>query len=158
MGLYDTLTVSNEAFKCSEGHDLSEAEFQTKDLGQTMGYWQISDVLTGEPGGWGRPLPKPISGVLEIYCACIACPAFVQAGTGNLVDCAVTFAVEIHRDKVVRVERQGMTTKEWLAYEPAQVWMKECEGPMSWQAAYVRHAQYHHVRREPHVKKEGTEV
>ena len=158
MGLYDTLTVSNEAFKCSEGHDLSDAEYQTKDLGRTMGYWHISDVLTGEPGEYGDPLPKPVSGVLEIYCTCKECPAFVQAGTGNLVDCGVTFAVEVHRDKVTRIERQGMTTKEWLAYERAQTWMQGCEGPMSWEDAYKRHSQYHQRERDPRAKDQSVKV
>jgi hypothetical protein len=32
MGLYDTVKVSDPRFVCSEGHDLSDEEFQTKDL------------------------------------------------------------------------------------------------------------------------------
>ena len=53
MGLFDTVTVRDPRFVCSEGHDLSDEEFQTKDLGCTMGsatigFAAIVDMLASD--------------------------------------------------------------------------------------------------------------
>ena len=60
MGLFDYVYVDDPAFVCSEGHDLNGREFQTKDLGCTMGHAKVSGggiVLTD--GGYGDPPKRP---------------------------------------------------------------------------------------------------
>ena len=37
MGLFDYVRVSDPRFVCSEGHDLSDCEFQSHDFGEMMG-------------------------------------------------------------------------------------------------------------------------
>lgn len=140
MGLFDYVKVSGPEFKCSEGHDLSGEEFQTKDLGCTMGNATIADgKLTTTPSDWGAPFIPGGMALIEIYCNCTRCPAFVQAKTFNLVDHGVTFKVLLEKDVVQRVERVGETSAEFVANTPKQPWMKDCRGPMLYQEAYKLH-------------------
>jgi len=144
MGLFDTVHVDSR-FKCSEGHDLSDEEFQTKDLGCTMGDVFIGDKLSMTPGDYGYPPRFPFLGRINIYAHCEKCPAFVQAGTGNLCPTGVDFEIEIIDDVVRSFTRVSESTAEFIANEPKKPYMKGCEGPMSYQDAYKRHID--HFRR-----------
>jgi hypothetical protein len=139
MGLYDHVRADREEFKCSEGHDLGGVEFQTKDLGETMGEWALGETLSGQDGGYNEPPPRPFSGRISIYASCEECPAFVQADTLNLCACWVEFEVEIVEDRVRKVARTSPTTAEWLKSEPAEPWMAGCRGPMPYPEAYELH-------------------
>ncbi len=130
MGCFDYVEVDREEFKCSEGHVLEGAEFQTKDLGCTMGHWIIGETLTGEDGGWGEDTPRPFTGTVDIYASCEECPAFIQAKTFNLCDHWVEFRVEIVEDIVRKVTRTSPPTSEWIETEPKEKWMAGCLGPM----------------------------
>ena len=148
MGLFDYVTVRDPRFVCSEGHDLSGEEFQTKDFGETMGRILI------DRDGWITTravflgTPEADSSVVEIYCTCTQCPAFVQFGTGNLCPCGVTFDVSLSRDRVTEVRRTGPSTAEWLASEPLARHMRNCEGPMPYSEASRLHAGYEEMRPE----------
>lgn len=151
MGLFDRLTCIGPEFRCSEGHDLADEEFQTKDLGCTMGYGTIDGGrLTFEDGGWGDPLASPISATIDVYCSCAKCPAFVQAGTGNLVAHWVAFDVAIVDDVVASVTRTSPSCPEWLASEPALEYM--AEGPMGHAEAERLHVHYREMRPAEHAK------
>jgi len=149
MGLFDTVTVRDARFVCSEGHDLSGEEFQTKDLGCTMGSAAIDTVsapdtkhLTLYGGGWNRPPRLPFLGRIHVYCSCSSCPAFVQAGTGNLCPTNVTFEVEVIDDMVRAITRVSESTADFLVNEPQKPYMVGCEGPMSHEEARRRHIEY----------------
>lgn len=153
MGLFDRLTCQDPRFVCSEGHHLGAEEFQTKDLGCTMGHATIdvADLFVFEPAMWGEP---EVGTMIAIYADCTQCPAFVQAGTGNLCAAWVEFAVELaeigrkgdhYTARVNHVRRTSEPTAEWLRTEPAKPWMKGCLGPMSWDQAQSAHMD-HYVR------------
>lgn len=135
MGLFDRVQVAGEAFRCSEGHDLSGQEFQTKDLGCTMGHWLIADRFSGEDGGFGDPPEHPFSGSVEIYAECSMCPAFVQAGTFNLCPCVVEFMVKVVGDEVQEVRRTSPDTGAQVEAYPKEKWMKGCLGPIPYDEA-----------------------
>ena len=145
MGLFDYVTVRDPRFACSEGHDLSDEEFQTKDLGCTMGSATIgvdrgeARLVIDEDGGYGDTPRLPFLGRICVYCVCRRCPAFVQAATGNLCPSGVTFEVEVIDDIVRSITRVSETTSEFLANEPRKSYMVGCEGPMSYEAAKARH-------------------
>lgn len=139
MGTYDRVTCSDPRIVCSEGHDLrgTDNDLQTKDLGCTMGWAEISDGrLVFKNGDYGEPLPRPFTGVFTAYCACRRCPAFVQAGTRNIVECWVHFEIDVVDDVVRDIRRVSPSTADWLVSEPNEPWMIDCEGPMSWEAAW----------------------
>ncbi len=140
MGLFDYVSVQGAAFVCSEGHDLSGEEFQTKDLGSTMGSACLEDgQITIIPGDWGEPPKLPFLGRMHIYCTCRQCPAFVQAKTMNLCGAWVEFEVTIVDDKIRSVTRISQTTTEYLETEPKKPYMVNCLGPMPYEDAYQLH-------------------
>lgn len=162
MGFYDTVTVCDPRFVCSEGHDLCQEEFQTKDLGGTMGTARIEPALDGahgigsvgskmrltvESGEWGESPRLPFLGILLVYCHCTKCPAFVQAGTGNLAAVSVEFEVEVISNAIRNIMRVSASTAEFLETKPKQPYMAGCEGPMSYAAAHKRHVEYPRERR-----------
>ena len=132
MELYDRLECHGPEFVCSEGHDLSSEEFQTKALGQTMGYGTIKNgVLTFEDGGYGHDgyrviaidrlksaaIPKRDS-PLVLYCGCTQCPALMPPARGHIEAAwhpLVEFAVVMEDDRVVSVTRTSQTSAEWQA-------------------------------------------
>ncbi len=140
MGLFDYLNVQGADFVCSEGHDLSVEEFQTKDLGSTMGSAFIDEErITITPGDWGEPPKMPFLGRMHIYTTCSKCPAFVQATTQNLCATWVEFEVTIVDDKIRSVTRISPTTAEYLETEPKKPYMVDCLGPMPYEEAYRIH-------------------
>lgn len=146
MGLYDTLVIDDERCVCSEGHGLSDVEFQTKDLGETMGHWTISGGrVFGQAGGWGVEPDVPLNEKLEVYTSCPKCPAFVQAGTGNLVDCPVDFEIEIRDNVVQSMKRVSPDTAEFVRTTPVQPWMQGCAGPMAYELAFAVSTDFHLV-------------
>lgn len=121
MGLYDTVEVRDPRFVCSEGHDLGYEEFQTKDLGCTMGWSAITSNgdpsqtrLTVHSGGWGDQPRLPYLGCMYICCSCSRCPAFVQAGTGNFCPTGVEFEVEVVDNIVRAIKRVSESTADYL--------------------------------------------
>lgn len=156
MGLYDDLTCEDPRFVCSEGHSLASAEFQTKDLGCTMGHATIdaSGEFFYRPGEWGDP---EVGTMIEIYTDCRQCPAFVQADTGNLIDVWVQFDIEladlaeksnpdVYTGRVVSVARVSEPTAEWLATTPLKPYMQGCAGPMPWAEAQAAHMDHFRAR------------
>lgn len=140
MGLYDYVKCDDPRFICSEGHDLCHEQFQTKDLGCTMGESTICDGrLTIDDGGWGESPTMPFSGVIELYCDCKQCPAFVQDGTFNLISTWVEFSATVEADLVTEVKRTSISTAEFVKSEPLKPHMRGCAGPMSYTEAYKRH-------------------
>lgn len=142
MGLFDYVSVSGPQFVCSEGHYLGDEEFQTKDLGCTMGSAHIGEAVEVFDGGYGDTQPNPFTDTIEIYCNCSQCPALVQYGTGNFCPTSVEFEVEVVDSKVKSVRRISMPTPEQIQHELAQPYMKDCEGPMTCAAARERHIDY----------------
>jgi hypothetical protein len=145
MGMFDTVTVRDDSrFSCSDGHLLYAEEFQTKDLGCTMGFATVfvdNDAQTRmhtQPGSWDTPVTIPLLGRFEIYCDCHQCPAFVQVPTGNVCPVSVEFMLEIVDNVVRKVTRVSPGTAEFLADEPKKPYMVGCEGPMSFEAAELR--------------------
>jgi hypothetical protein len=138
MGLFDYVTVSGPAFVCSEGHDLSGEEFQTKDLGCTMGDAEIGDRIEIHDGGYGDSVDRPLTSTIEIYCSCRKCPALVQAETFNTHATSVEFEIKIADDIVVAVQRTSETTAEQMASGIREPYMHECRGPMSYEDAKKR--------------------
>lgn len=142
MGLFDYVRVQGEEYVCSEGHNLEQESFQSKDFGCTMGTVSLGGVgitVTMEDGGYGHPEIPGLTDYVEVYGDCTRCPAFVQMPTGNLVATWVTFKVHIVKDVVQGVERTSQSTADFLAKEPGQKWMEGCLGPMSYQDAYTKH-------------------
>lgn len=131
MGLFDYVSVTGDVYRCSEGHDLCDEEFQTKDLGCTMGDASIGSHIDIRDGGWGDTQPRPFSGTIEIYAECRRCPAFVQAETFNTHPVSVDFSVEILDDEVKKVTRTSKTSAEQIAEAPTLEYMPNCRGPMS---------------------------
>lgn len=149
MGLYDVVRCHGDVFRCSEGHDLSEAEFQTKDLGQTMGEWSlggVGDRLEGTPGEWNSGPRRPFLGRMSVYTNCRKCPAFVQDRTANLVACWVEFEVELVDDFIRSVKLVSPPTAQFLEETPKLPYMANCVGPMTWEEAEARHVGHHRDR------------
>lgn len=145
MGLFDYVYVSDPRFVCSRGHDLSGEEFQSKDFGEMMGSVSIAGgEFTTRDGYCGKP--EPDSNVVEIYCTCTKCPAFVQFGTGNLSPCDVTFDVTLSGSTVALVTRTSPSTDDFVRDEPLQRHMKRCEGPMPYDVAQELHVHYTRMR------------
>lgn len=147
MGLFDVVHTERAEFQCSEGHDLNGEEFQTKDLGRTMGTWAIADVIDGTPGGYGDPPRRPLLARLFVYATCERCPAFVQANTFNLCPCGVEFEVEVVDDVVRAIRRVSPSTAEWLESEPKEAYMVGCYGPMPFAEAERMHQTRMHQTR-----------
>lgn len=153
MGLFDTIKIDDDPrFVCSEGHLLYGEEFQTKDLGCTMGHAFIDVVghdvsrMRFYDGGYGDPVQQPLLGRFDIYCNCRQCPAFVQAKTANVCPVTVDFEVEVVDDVVRAVKRISATTAHFLENEPKQKYMAGCEGPMTYEAAVARSVEIRRVR------------
>lgn len=138
MGLFDYVTVDHPSFVCSEGHDLRGAEFQTKDLGETMGHAYVGSWIDFIHGGWGPDQVGSITGEIEVYCSCHQCPVYIQARTGNLMDIWCEFTVEIVEDIVRSVKRTSESTADWLASIPNLKYMEGAEGPMAFAEASVK--------------------
>lgn len=139
MGLFDYVSVAGPEFRCSEGHDLSGEEFQTKDLGCTMGYASIGKRISISDGGWGETQPSPFTGAIEIYTDCKRCPVFVQDETFNMHTVCVEFAVVVVADKVERVTMTSKSSAEQIAEAPTLEFMPGCRGPMNYEDAHRRH-------------------
>lgn len=133
MGLFDYVHVSGPEFVCSEGHDLSDGDFQSKDFGCTMGDVTIGGgAIVLDSGRWGDgPPDRPLLGRFDVYCSCDRCPCFVQSGTGNLIDVEVEFRVEVVDDAIRSITRTSPSTAEFLATTPTQPWMVGGLGPMT---------------------------
>jgi hypothetical protein len=120
MGLYDTITVSGEWCRCSEGHDLRGEPLQTKDLGSTMGDWLVAEELSGEPGPYGVPVTQPVTGTLSAYTFCRDCPAFLQLETWNILQAWVEFELNLDAGRLNSVYRISQDSAEWIASERAE--------------------------------------
>lgn len=140
MGLFDYVKCDDQRFVCSVGHDLRGEEFQTKDLGCTMGESSIANGrVEFSSGGWGDAPDLPITDTLHVYCNCTKCPAFVQDKTFNLVPTWVEFRVEVVAGEVRDITRVSPSTAEFLATEPHKPYMAGCRGPMPYADARQRH-------------------
>lgn len=140
MGLFDRILVRDPRMVCSEGHSMSDDEFQTYDLGRTNGDAEVVDGrLSFQDGGNGRPVAMPFTGRLTVYTDCEQCPAFVQTGTLNLHMAWVEFEIDLQDGVVTDIRRISQSTAEWLAEVPSLPYMKGAMGPMSvYDAAMVR--------------------
>lgn len=97
MGLYDTIRYNGSRSKCANGHDLSSEDFQTKDLGCTLGYWSLTDEnIEGEDGGYGELPALPVTGVVYFYTSCSEC----SEGSDW-----VEFEAELRDGKVLSISR-----------------------------------------------------
>lgn len=140
MGMYDYVTVEGEAFVCSEGHDVSDREFQTKDFDCVLGYIHVGDVISTEAGCLRiAPDLGKFESHFDIGTACEKCPAFVQAETFNLCPVSVDFRVYHQGERLIRVERISESTFDFIASEPGRVHMGGCRGPMPYGDARKRH-------------------
>jgi hypothetical protein len=131
MGFFDTVKMHVPfRWSCSEAHDLTEAGWQTKDLGCTSGWWSLGAKLEGTPGPDGDPVELPFTGRLTIRTECAQCPAlFSEVGTGgNVIVPVVELAVEIERGLVRSAERVSRSSAEQLDW-----WVEQygCDGPMT---------------------------
>ena len=132
MGLFDRVVVPDPRMVCSEGHSLSDYEFQTYDLGRTNGDAEITDGrLSFQDGGNGHPVTMPFTGRLNVYTDCEQCPAFVQAETMNLCMAWVEFEIDLQDGVVTSIRRVSQPTAEWLAEVPSLPHMHGALGPMS---------------------------
>lgn len=133
MGCFDTITLNRDDARCSEGHDLCGVEFQTKDLGQTMGHYTISTGIQGEDGGWGVGIDpnKPFLGRISVYGTCPQCPALVQADTFNVIGTCVEFEIDIVYGEVKKVVRVSKDTGPQLDEDLKSEWMIGGFGPMT---------------------------
>lgn len=149
MGCFDYVSVSDPQFKCSEGHDLSGSEFQTKDLGETMGDSSIDDgVLTYQPGRWGDPEPNPFTGTIEIYTSCQQCPAFVQNKTWNEVATWVEFSVVVKENAIRSVTMTSDPTHVQVATAKTTPYMLDAHGPMTYAEAQAFREERWRLERE----------
>lgn len=136
MGLFDCVSVSGKQFACADGHSVEGCDFQTKDLGCTMGSAHVSDMLTLQSGKYGCAPRQPFTGVIEIYSTCEQCPAAVQRGTGNILGTCVEFEVEIFRNTVTNLKLVSRPSAEQLAEQIAKY---DGVGPMSFREAQAMH-------------------
>lgn len=156
MGLFDYVHASGPEFVCDQGHPMGE--MQTKDLGETMGTLVIEDGhATFHDGGCGDPPARPLTLTIDVYGHCESCPAFVQAGTMNLVPHGASFDVELRDDRVVSVTRTSETLAEFLMREPNERWMKGCFGPMPHAEAYRMHVDGIRRRRQPQTEADDAD-
>lgn len=147
MGMFDWAHCNGPEFVCSEGHDLSGEEFQTKDLDCTLGDVVIEggrvqfhdSGLRFDGQGLGPPAVSPYTGTIDVGCTCKKCPAFVQAKTFNLIGTDVSFDVEIVNDEVKSVTRTSPSTAEQLRDTPTRPWMAGCYGPVPYETAKKSH-------------------
>lgn len=120
MGLYDSVTVTGSGWTCPEGHDLTGEDWQTKDLGETMGGWTF-----GEPGSeivesrHGAYNDVEIESVIRIYTSCPKCPHMLQAKTYNVLDLWVEYELAM-ADRLILTrklisEPLAETMAYWLA-------------------------------------------
>lgn len=145
MGLFYYVYVDDPRFVCSEGHDLSGEEFQSKDFGCEMGSVTVANgTVTTRKVCLGEPSPS--GDTAEVYCTCTKCPAFVQFGTGNIVGHDVNFVLRLKGRDVVTITRDSPDTAAWLISEPASRWMRRCEGPMPYAEAMQVHIHYQKMR------------
>jgi hypothetical protein len=146
MGLFDYVKCSGREFVCSEGHSLADMEFQTKDLGCSMGNAEIGGVgssLVFDSGGYEYgALRRPLLGVVNVYTACMKCPAFVQAKSHNLCDCWVEFEVEFVDDVVRAVKRVSPSTADFLKSAASAEYLKGAHGPMPYPEAQALHCSW----------------
>lgn len=144
MGLFDYVECDGTEFVCSEGHSLVSEEFQTKDLGKSMGRWHIATTLTGEPGGcqmadeWPAERYRALTATLNVYCSCTKCPAFLQAVSANVIDVWCEFDVELVAGVVKTVRRVSESTADFLAKASTRDYLKGAEGPMPYADACRR--------------------
>lgn len=140
MGLFDRVSV-DERFTCSEGHDLTDEEWQSKDFGETMGNVEIAgDEIIIHDGGWGCVPARPLLGRFSIYCSCSRCPAFVQDVTFNLCPLGVEYEIEMVDDKIRSIKRVSEDTATFLREEPRRPYMADCRGPFTYRDAQRRHS------------------
>jgi len=106
MGMFDRVKCADPRFVCSESHDLSDEEFQTKDFECALGVAVIEDArITFHDGALGVPMAtSPFTGCVTIYCDCTQCPALVQQRTGNVIAVWCDFEVEIVGNTVIGVK------------------------------------------------------
>jgi len=134
MGLFDYVRASGPQFVCDQGHAV--CDFQTKDLGCTLGEAVIEDDrLTFRDGGHGDGPNGPVTATIDIYGDCTECPAFVQARTLNLCAQCVEFRVTVEDGRVASVKRTSETLDEFLTREPNESYMRGCFGPMPYAEA-----------------------
>lgn len=138
MGLFDYVEVQGPSFVCEHGHPLEGYEFQTKDLGCTMGRATIPSVgeaVVHEDGGWNQA--ENLANVtLSIYGQCEACPAWVQAKTANLIETSVDFDVEVLDGIVMKVTRTGQASEAELR---KLEYFADMAGPYSFKEAQRLH-------------------
>jgi hypothetical protein len=140
VGLFDTVRV-DERFTCSEGHDLTGEEWQSKDFGETDGDVIIAeDTVTLKPGEWGDSPMRPLLGRFAIYTTCKKCPAFVQRETGNMIGHWVEYVLEIVDDRIRAIKLVSDTAKEFAEKIRKLSWMKDAYGPMTYEEAEALHS------------------
>ncbi len=145
MGMFDSAYCVGPEFVCTAGHDLSEEEFQTKDLDCSLAIIRIEGGRAWYVSGGIDEIPNAaITETLCLNCVCSSCEAFVQAGTGNLIGVYVTFEVDVDAGIVKAIRRVSPPSAEQLAETPRQEWMAGCEGPMPYAEAKERHIHYPH--------------
>jgi hypothetical protein len=140
VGVFDYAICKGPEFVCSEGHDLTGQEFQTKDFACVLAYVTIEDghVTTEEEGPAGAMTQPPFDSPFTVYTSCERCPVFVQARTGNLCDVCCEFEIAVEGDRILSIKRISETTAEFLTREPSEPWMKDCEGPMPRSESWAR--------------------
>ena len=135
MGLFDTLTILHDLARCPDGHDLSAAEWQTKDLGRAMLGYVLDE--TGElkpvdqnPEPWGAA-DYPPSGPVQVYTHCDQCPVWVQKGTGNVIHADVDCDLQFEGVKLTGYQRTTPSYAEQLVKRQASAWFEGAVGPVS---------------------------
>ena len=129
MGLYDDIEVDDARLVCSEGH--RPRDFQTKDLGCTMGTWTLrKGKLTGSAGDSGHAPTQPVSGRIALYTSCEHCPAFIAPKTHNVLEAWVEFAAEFVGGELRFLVRISPSTPEWIASIPKNENLRGAEGPL----------------------------
>lgn len=135
MGLYDTLRITHDLARCPDGHDLSEQEWQTKDLGESMGAFHLDE--TGEikpldlPEERWRPSLFPPKGTVQVYTDCPECPVWVQKGTGNVIHADVDYELQFEGTRLTGYLRTTVPYAEQLAKRQASTWFEGAVGPLS---------------------------
>lgn len=91
MGMFDYVRIDDDWCRCSEGHDLRDREFQTKDLDNDLETFVVKD-------GQLRGRPK-FTGELFVYTTCPECH-----------DCWIEFQVDVADGQVTSTELVSPTT------------------------------------------------
>lgn len=136
MGMFDYAICKGPEFVCSEGHDLTDCEFQTKDFACVLGYVMIEDGRWWTTNGLVGEVGEPESPTFTVYTSCHRCPVFVQAKTANLCDVCCEFEIVTDGDRVLSARRISETTADFIAREPNEPYMKGCLGPMPYEQAW----------------------